>query len=270
MKKQFLLWLLAFLLTVVLAVYQRLTGPTYPVRGRVSVPEIRFDFYRSWTSHQPLPVSVVVGGSGVDFRLYYRRFPFIEGETWTMIPMEKGRFFSREAFIPGRPAAAKVAYKVEVLFRGGGSFWLNRGEFVVARFKDEIPDTLLILHIIFMFAGMLLAFRTCLEALRRDGRWQKFVPWPLAVTFIGGLVLGPLVQKLAFGSFWTGFPLGSDLTDSKTLFVVIFWLGAFLLRRKSRWWAIGATILMVVIYLIPHSVLGSEMDYKTGKVITAK
>jgi hypothetical protein len=27
-------------------------------------------------------------------------------------------------------------------------------------------------------------------------------------------------------------------------------------------WAIGASILMLAIYLIPHSTLGSEIDYK--------
>jgi hypothetical protein len=121
-----------------------------------------------------------------------------------------------------------------------------------------------------MFAGLLLAFRTGLEALRRDGRWQKFIPWTLGVTAVGGLIMGPLVQKYAFGAYWTGFPLGGDLTDSKTLFAVLFWLAAFFLRKKSRWWTVAATVLMVAVYLIPHSVLGSELNYKTGQVITAK
>ena len=263
-------WLLALLLTMLLAVYQRLTGPTYPVRGKELLPhgEIRFDFNRSGTSHQSLPVRVVAAGSGLEFRLHYRRFPFQENEAWTASPMEK-KGFSYQALIPGQPVAGKVAYKVEVL-GAGGSAWLNRGEFVVARFKGEVPASLLILHIILMFAGLLLAFRTGLGALFRDAAWQRLIPWTLAVTFLGGMVLGPLVQKYAFGSYWTGFPLGSDLTDSKTLFAVLFWFGAFLLRRRSRWWTAGATALMLVVYLIPHSVLGSELDYKTGKVETAE
>jgi hypothetical protein len=78
------------------------------------------------------------------------------------------------------------------------------------------------------------------------------------------------VQKYAFGAYWTGFPLGGDLTDTKILFVFCFWLAAFFLRRRSRWWTIAATVLMVAVYLIPHSILGSELDYKTGKVETSK
>lgn len=268
MKKNILLWILALILTVVLAIYQRLSGPTRPVRGKqiVAGAELKYKFFRSWTSYQPLPVRVA--GNGIaSLRLYYRRYPYIVGENWTSVAMAKkdGVF---QAMVPGQPAAGKVAYKVEARGREG-SLWLNHGEPVVARFKGAVPLWLLLLHVHFMFAGLILAFRTGLGALVKDGLWQRLVPWTLAVTAVGGLILGPLVQKYAFGAYWTGFPLGGDLTDSKTLFAVLVWLAAFFLRKKSRWWTIGATVLMVAVYLIPHSVLGSELDYKTGKVATA-
>jgi len=269
-KSSFLLWLLAFILTLVLAIYQRLNGPTYPVRGseKAAGMTVRYKFHRSWTSHQPLPVNVAVAGKGIRLRLYHRRFPLVAGEEWSVLPMsEKDGAFSGS--IPGQPAAGKVTYKIEVSSPGRVS-WLNGGRPVVARFKNEVPSWLLIAHVLFMFAGLLLAFRTGLEALRRDGRWQKFITWTLVVTALGGLIMGPLVQKYAFGAYWKGFPLGGDLTDSKTLFAVLFWLAAFFLRKKSRWWTVTATLLMVVVYLIPHSMLGSELDYKTGKIGTTK
>lgn len=268
-KKSVWLWLLALLLTMVLAVYQRLSGPTYPVRGAETLAgaNISYKFYRSWTSGRELPVRVTCSGGNNSAQLYYRRYPLLDGENWTIEPMEKkvGTF---QGSIPGQPSAGKVIYKVE-LSAAGKSIWLNNGRPVVVRFKGEIPAVLLIVHIIFMFAGLLLAFRTGLEALHQDGRWQQLVPWTLAMVFSGGLILGPLVQKYAFGTFWTGFPLGSDLTDSKTLLAVLFWLGAFFLRKKNRWWTLAATVLMIAIYLIPHSMLGSELNYQTGKVETS-
>lgn len=269
MKMNRILWLIALLLTLVLAIYQRLTGPTYPIKGQqiLSGTEIRYKLYRSWTSHQPLPVRVA--GEGIaSMRLHYCRYPLIAGEEWSIVQMvtHDGAF---QAFIPGQPAAGKVAYKVEVISPGNVN-WLAQGKPVVARFKNEMPAWLLILHVVFMFAAMMLAFRAGLEALRPGGSWQRFIPWTLAVTALGGLILGPLVQKYAFGAYWTGFPVGSDLTDTKILFVFFFWLAAFFLRRRSRWWTVAAMLLMVAVYLIPHSVLGSELDYKTGKVGTAK
>jgi hypothetical protein len=170
--------------------------------------------------------------------------------------------------IPSQPPAGKVIYRVEVS-TAGQHFRLNNDRPALARFKGHVPAVLLIVHILFMFGGLLLALRTGLEALRRDGRWQRMVPWTLAAVCIGGLLLGPLVQKSAFGSFWTGFPFGRDLTDSKTLLAAVFWLAAFFLRKKSRWWTFGATAIMIAVYLIPHSVLGSELNYQTGKVETA-
>ena len=269
MNKNPVLWLIALLLTLFLAVYQRLSGPTHPVKGKLDVSgiELRYTFYRSWTSFTPLPVRVAGNGIAA-MRLHHRRYPLIAGEAWT-IAMMVTRDGAFEAFVPGQPAAGKVAYKVEVL-SPDGSRWLNNGLPIVARFKGAVPAWLLILHIVFMFAGMLLAFRAGLEALRPEARWQRFIPWTLGVTAIGGLILGPLVQKYAFNAYWTGFPLGHDLTDTKILFVVLFWLAAYVLRRRSRWWTVAATLLMVGVYLIPHSMLGSELDYKTGKVETAK
>ncbi|TFG80245.1 MAG: hypothetical protein E4H23_03195 [Chrysiogenales bacterium] len=270
MKKKALLWLLAFILTLLLAVYQRLSGPTYPIRGSETITgiTIHYKFSRSWTSGRELPVRVSAANPGLEMLLHYRRYPYLSDEKWNKTAMKKieGGF---EASVPGQPPAGKVAYKVEATAKGK-HVWLNRGQPAVARFKGEVPTALLIFHVIFMFAAMLLAFRTGLEALRRDGCWQKLVPWTLAVTSIGGLILGPLVQKYAFGAFWTGFPLGGDLTDSKTLFAVLFWLAAFFMRKKSRWWTLAATVLMVTVYLIPHSMLGSELNYQTGKIETAK
>jgi hypothetical protein len=229
-KKSVWLWLLSFLLTVVLAVYQRMSGPTYPVRGTeiLAGAKVSYKFYRSWTQGQELPVRFTSNGGNISARLHSRRFPLLDSENWTIAPMEMkaGTF---QGSIPGQPPAGKVIYKVELL-TAGKSIWLNKGRPAVARFKGEVPAALLIVHIIFMFAGLLLAFRTGLEALRRDGRWQKLVLWTLTVTFFGGLIIGPLVQKYAFGAYWTGFPLGGDLTDSKTLFAVLVWLAAFFLR----------------------------------------
>lgn len=268
-RTSILLWVLAFILTLLLAVYQRLSGPTHPLRGSEEIggAKVAYKLLRSGTSQEPLPVRV--SGDGiVALRVHHRRYPFLEGEAWSTVPMvtENGSF---RAFVPGQPTAGKVAYKVEVI-TPAGAFWFNGGKPVVARFKDNVPSGLLILHIIFMFAGMLLAFRAGLGALFNDSFWKRWVSWTLGVTAAGGLLLGPIVQKYAFGAFWTGFPLGRDLTDTKLLFVIVLWLVAFLLTKRSRYWTVLATALMIVVYLIPHSVLGSELDYRTGKVKTAK
>jgi hypothetical protein len=90
----------------------------------------------------------------------------------------------------------------------------------------------------------------------------------LVIVVIGGLVFGPIIQKYAFGKLWTGVPFGFDLTDNKTLLSIIFWIAAFFLKKKSKYWIVAAAALMIIVYLIPHSMLGSELDPKTGIIKT--
>jgi hypothetical protein len=84
----------------------------------------------------------------------------------------------------------------------------------------------------------------------------------------GGMILGPLVQKYAFGDLWTGIPFGWDLTDNKTLIAVFAWILAVVMNRKKDRpaYTIAAAVILLLIYSIPHSLFGSELDYVTGTV----
>jgi hypothetical protein len=276
------LWVLAFLLTAAIAVYQRMTGPTWPVMNKETIKgkEINYRFLRSYTSYKDLPVAISVSDSSVSAFLEYKRYKV--DEEWTEVSMERkerkepgeskhghGHGKSSDpaltAEIPGQPAAGKVEYTVRVVIDNENSL-LNKGKSIVVRFKGEVPVIFLIVHVIFMFFSLMFALRTGMEALRKEGKYQWLVGWTLGLTFIGGMILGPIVQQYAFGDLWTGFPFGFDLTDNKVLIAVIFWLIAFFLMKKSKWWVVLAAAVMITVYLIPHSVLGSELDYQTGKM----
>ena len=70
--------------------------------------------------------------------------------------------------------------------------------------------------------------------------------------------------------WWTGFPAGHDLTDNKTIIMWIVWVvaalaiaGAETRLRRVRAITCGAAIVMLAVFMIPHSVQGSELDYTT-------
>ncbi len=258
------LWVLAFFLTVIVIFYQRMTGPTYPIKGHESINgvEISYRLPRSHTSFELLPIEVKTAEKNVFGFIKYRRYK--SGDDWTEIEMvrKEGKLIAE---LPGQPSAGKVEYTIRI-GHGNEKLVLNKGRTIVARFKDSVPTAFLLTHIIFMIFGFLFAIRTGLEALRKEGRFLNLVKWTLGIVFIGGMILGPIVQKYAFGDFWTGIPYGTDLTDNKTLFAFIFWLLAFFLRKKSKWWVFTATVMMIFVYLIPHSTLGSELDYSSGKL----
>ena len=85
--------------------------------------------------------------------------------------------------------------------------------------------------------------------------------------FVGGLLLGPLVQHYAFDAWWTGWPFASDLTDNKTAIMFLAWVIAAVAVRKfpqPKFWVAGAAIVTFIVFLIPHSMFGSELKYENN------
>jgi hypothetical protein len=167
------------------------------------------------------------------------------------------------AALPNQPPAGKLQYKVVLSYQGKETS-LTGEEPVIIRFKGAVPLWILIPHVIVMFMAMLFSARAGLEAIRPKSNPRKLALWTTGLLFVGGFILGPLVQKFAFGALWTGFPFGYDLTDNKTLIAFIGWIIAIFAGRKgrpARGWVLAAAILLLIVFLIPHSVLGSELDY---------
>lgn len=259
--KNTLLWILAIVLTLSIVVYQRATGPTYPVKGTIEISSGTIDYklLRSHDTEINAPVEVEVQDKEVTGKLTFKRFKSYD--EWTTIDMHRkgGKLISE---LPFQPAAGKIEYHVS-LYKEGKEYKLN-DEPVIIRFKGAVPRPILIPHIFFMFISMLFGMRAALEAIFKGDDNRFFVGVTLVTLFLGGLILGPIVQKYAFDAFWTGWPFGHDLTDNKTLATFLFWLFAFFKLRKNptnRLWPIIAAVVMLAVYIIPHSVLGSEIDH---------
>ena len=256
-----LFWFLAVVITLGSAVYQRMTGPTYPLRGKAVVDgtEIRYRLPRSAETVEDAEVAVPAPAA-VEGWLDWKRYP--TEDAWARVPLvrEGDRLVGH---LPKQPAAGKLAYRVH-LGRDDGAPPVTGDDPVIMRFKDPVPTWIIIPHVIIMFAGMLLATAAGLSALDKKRNPRRFVLWTVALLFVGGFILGPLVQKYAFGVAWTGFPLGTDLTDNKTLIAFLAWIIALIAGRKgkpARPFVIAASLITLLIFLIPHSLFGSEYDY---------
>ena len=165
-------------------------------------------------------------------------------------------------YIPHQDMAGKVMYQV-MLMKNGNSYLLNE-EPAIIRFKGFVPRGILFFHIMTIFLAMLFSTRTAFEVLFKLNYTYLYTWLTVALLAVGGMILGPVVQKYAFDAYWTGWPFGHDLTDNKSLLAFIFWIVALVYqiwRRERKGWAVVAAVVLFVVYLIPHSVLGSEIDY---------
>ena len=320
--KRFFLWFLAVFITLGAAVYQRLTGPTYPFRARATIDGQDITARLPRSAENVTDCEIKIRGLAPEIGGYLEYMRYKTQDPWTKVTLEQSQG-ALSASLPKQPAAGKLAYRV-VLVKGDKEAVLSGDQPIIIRFKGVVPNWVLIPHIIIMFLAMLLSTAAGLAAFGKARSWPKFkfVPgillfaagigtayaifkivgipkimgfnlfwlcipvsigggallaalplkpdhrlfakWTAALLFIGGLVLGPLVQKFSFGVLWSGVPLGFDLTDNKTLIAMVGWFLALFMMRKgkqARVWVAAAAILLMAVYSIPHSVLGSELDY---------
>ena len=273
------LWTISVLLTLFCFTFQDRTGPTYPLEGVVHTPrgDVHFKFLRSETIGNALDVLLVEPvPEGLSAVVEYRRAR--SSDRWTSLSFAPGTFeFSRRgrtetvrglgARLPSlSEPAGKYEYFVYLDAGTGEKISATAETPVVARYKGAVPTGVLILHILVIFASMTFACRTVLEAIvNGEFHWMLWVT--VCSLLAGAFFLGPLVQQYAFGVWWSGVPYGHDWTDNKVLIELAFWIVALLLNRGSRRHRASiyaAGIITLLVYLIPHSVFGSEFDYTKG------
>jgi hypothetical protein len=268
--KKFILWSLAFIITVAAAIYQRQTGPTYPKELDITVngKDYELKLVRSLALDERSEVKLAIDDSSVKARLFFKRYKSDEEYQVTDFkyryePKKEGFF----AEVPQQPAAGKLQYYLEITDATKlQSFFKDLP--IVIRFKGGVPAFILIPHILFMFIAMLFSTLAGLMSIIKYPSYKKYANWTLITLIAGGMILGPIVQYYAFGDLWTGIPFGWDLTDNKTLITFLFWILAVAMNRKKEkplYVALAAFILLLV-YCIPHSLFGSELDYASGEV----
>ena len=272
MKRVILLWFMAFILTAAFLVWQKISGPTYEKRfdtELVGTP-IKGELLRTHSINADMPVTVHVPDEAVSATVVWRRFP--TEDPWMELPMVRDGEVLR-ALIPRQGMAGKVEYHVEFL-KEGQMVEVPPDEAAVARFKGDVPNTVLILHVFAIVIAFLFSTRAGFEALSNGPSLKMLSRIALGFIFVGGLVLGPIVQKYAFNAYWTGWPLGEDLTDNKLAVGALLWLIAVIRMRNAgpgnragKWWAVAAMLVIFVIFSIPHSIHGSTLDYESGEHI---
>lgn len=278
------LWLLAILLAGSAMVYQRATGPTYPLKGsfELSGKEYRYEFLRSHetTAGASVEIKLPSDAPSVEGTLHWRRFP--TDDPYETQALEETRVRTTKpgeptqqetilaAALPKQPAAGKVEYFVTLNTPEGEKRLPAGDETVVLRYKDPVPDEVLIPHVTAMILVIVIGMRAGLSALFDPATTRRYAWIAFVLMTVGGMMLGPLVQKYAFGEYWTGFPWGGDWTDNKMLVMWLAWLVACVVLGAStrpvtkigRAVTVVAALVMTGVYLIPHSMGGSQLDYE--------
>lgn len=273
MKKKILLWIFAIAFTLIAVVYQRATGPTYPKKEKVVLnnKEYKLKLIRSHGGDDDASITLNIDDKNVNAKLFYKNYPPKTDEKWLIHEFKHQTKDGENVMIanlPHQAPAGKLLYYIELSDKENTKYLFKENPIVI-RFKGGVPNYILIPHIFFMFFAMLLANLTGLFAIFKVKNLKVYTGITLILMTIGGMILGPIVQKFAFLEYWAGVPFGWDLTDNKLLIGFIAWLIAFFmnLNKENRTSVIIAAFVTLIIFSIPHSMFGSELNRETGKVI---
>jgi len=268
--KAFLLWVLAVVLMFASIVYQRATGPTYPFKGEftTTTQEYKYKLIRTQETTEAAKISLPnTGSDSINAILNYKRYQ--TKDSMTSVPFELIDE-NYTAQLPLQPSAGKMEYFITGNLDGKEIRIPESGQDnIVLRYKDPVPGGVLWPHVFLMFFAVLFGMRAGLSALFEPTTMRRWAIISLVGMTVGGMILGPIVQKYAFGEYWTGFPYGGDFTDNKMLIMWLAWALAMAIigfkpKKKelvSRLVVLGAAVVMTLVYLIPHSMGGSTLDY---------
>lgn len=263
MRGNGLRWTMAVIAMVLFALWQRWSGPTYPRRGTIEVGgvSVKVKLLRSHGGPGDQPVRIVAPDTAITGAIAWRRYP--TDDAWQTAPFTRSGD-TLTAFLPHQPPAGKLEYRV-TLWRGGAeTIWPRQP--VVTRFKGHVPAIALAPHITAMILTLLFAVRAGIAALADEPAMRRYAYTTSVALLIGGFVLGPIVQRDAFGEWWAGVPYGWDLTDNKTLIAGLAWLWALIRMRggrRARGAILSAAFVTLAVFAVPHSLFGSQIDWKT-------
>lgn len=281
MIKKILLWVFAIALALSAMIYQRSTGPTYEYKGQIEHEgEVyNYELLRSHETTEGAKIALpYIEDANYSAILHYKRYQ--TNDEFTSIDFQLDQDNRYIAQLPVQPAAGKMEYYITGSIDGKEFIIPEKGEEkIVLRYKDPVSDYILIPHVFMMIIVIIFGIRAGLSALFDPQSMRRWVVIAFGAMTVGGMMLGPLVQKSAFGEYWTGFPYGGDFTDNKTLIMWVTWALALAIigfkpkkkERISRIAVLAAAVVMTVVYLIPHSMGGSTLDYdKIDKGIDPK
>jgi len=205
MNKTTIYWILAVLITLAAAYYQRKTGPTYPKEFDIYINQSSYhiSLLRTHGGDENCPLELEIPDTSIYGKIFFKRYP--TNDEWQSVDLRREGDFLL-GFLPHQPPAGKLAYYLQIFSRNE-TIDVPKESPVVIRFKGNVPTGILVPHVFFMFFAMLLSTLATLLAFGKHRRFRFYGNITLVALFIGGLILGPMVHTMLLTMPGQAYPL---------------------------------------------------------------
>ncbi|OGF62366.1 MAG: hypothetical protein A2Y62_17100 [Candidatus Fischerbacteria bacterium RBG_13_37_8] len=191
--------------------------------------------------------------------------------------------------IPSLQKGERYFYYIEINYKEGSQTtivripeWAPQKPLPYVTYEGRPKKLLVVIHVVMVLGAAILLLHGLYYALvflqtRSDNRMlssvfkktYSIVLWSWISFTFSTLIIGYYIAYVVFGTGWNGIPFGDDITDNKSLFVVLYWGILLFLRSGDRLtispfknriskrtfctWLIVGILLTALVYFIPHS-----------------
>jgi hypothetical protein len=275
--------LIAFIFTLVLLGFARRVTTVRPVHKTVEKSGIIIDHNTVPKKEGQGDAKILVKVMGAnEVKLFYK-IEKGEFQSVDMTPKE-GESDIFAASIPHHKKGTKVWYYIETQKQIDDTKLTvslpdrksTNFDPILLKFEGVVPPFIIFSHVFSNFAAFFFSVLAVWKAVDlKKGRTtlKKSVVFSLLTFvffFLGFFVIGCALNYFAFGVLWEAFPFGSDVTDSKSQILLLFWLGTLFLVKGTIFgknpsknlvsektystMVIISFAVTVIMFLIPHSI----------------
>jgi len=220
-----------------------------------------------------ISLKVQAGAPSEISRVILHYFSRGKRESRPMSRIDQTPYFA--GFIPGDEKGVRNYYYFEVLRAGKAPILFpekakpefeSEYHYFKVRNEGRVHRGLLWAHILLMTAAIFLflhALYYAVDYLKTGEDYSKIkhaTVWGTVCFFISGFPIGWVIEKQVLGNYWEGIPFGTDITDSKTLFIFLYWFIILMLHRygkiRERGFAravIFGALFALGLFMLPHS-----------------
>ena len=243
---------MAAVIIIFLAGYiQHTHSSVYPLNGTITLnySEVSFSFDRVFRGQGDYNVWLAAESKGLSGEMEWRDIQ--DTTSWKIVKLtSKDEILS--ASIPHHSPLSKVEYFVK-LYDNGNTVQVPGTSNVTLLFLGQVPSQISMFYYITLFAGLLLAIRTCLEIFKDHSTIKMYTIFTLISIFSFTWIFSPVKKGCEIGMIGgTRIAPVNELFSSGSLLLFALWVAALILvfnTGKPKLWITASSLLTLVIFL---------------------
>jgi hypothetical protein len=251
LKQSLILWTASVIIIFLAGYTERTNSPGYPVNGTTNLnySEISYSFDTVFRGKGDYTVWIAAESRSLAGELELRDKQ--DTASWKIINLTRTKDIL-SASIPHHSPTAKVEYHIK-LYDNGNTIIVPRDSNVTLMFLGLVPSQIIMFYYITLFAGLILAVRTCLEVFKEKPKIKMYSIFTLISFFSFTWIFSPVKRGCEIGMIGgTKIAPVNELFPSGSLLLFVIWVTALILvfnTRKPKLWAPVSSVLTLAVFL---------------------